>query len=316
MKIALLAFLALLATPLIVTAGELPAYYLTMNSVADVNNPTIESRIPALDDNREVLVSAAAAVNTCNFATQFTFEDAAGHPVSVDSAKITTIDFGLISVIGGVTTHHLNHINMAASRFNPEGDGARPNIYMTDADGVTVSPAGQPCTTKVTASIRHINFTDHVVQLGVPTPFPKLANVGDQYNLYRTIQVEFSIGGHTYMTSLLDTASSVQVVGLIPAFPQSSTPTAGSIPVIETVETINQGEGGTSTKLTVSGLNETWPYNVTLEWSTDLVNWSEVTNGGGGKNLDGTWYLTIPVTGPRKFFRLSYPKRWNWLIGD
>lgn len=260
-----------------------------MTSFVDVNANASRDRSHLLQDTRYVVASAAPSVSSLSFGTKITL------PAEATSFQFTSGSFSITSVVNGITRNHSTNVSMSLFKWrSPEITAAsRPFLFATDVNRNTINvPTNAPFTTPV-ANPSIIWITEQaIVQIGSPTPFPKLSNVGDKYTFTITLSYSYVVDGLTTTVTAETTEAKGVVVTNLGGFLPTQVLPAEDLKQYPTVAL--RGEGG-ETLLQQKGLNESWQYNYLLEESDTLFEWDDSNVPFTFNSTTGIFTFTIPV---------------------
>jgi hypothetical protein len=262
-----------------------------MTSSADVF-PVTENRLGSLSSVRKIKDTAAASATYASFATKIVF------PHGTTSVTFSAASCAVESWCNNVyTIHNPVGVNMALSKFNPEGDVSLPSIFARTEANALILPVNSNLVGTRLLNVKTFLITEHKAS----TPqLPKLVNVGDYWKMYRSLAGTYTIGaGAPIRFSFPDQVATVIVVN------ETDAPVSGvtmdypnNDPVITSIVT----SGGTTTfaltGLTFDSYNKSWY----LETSTNQVNWSLSTNATVGPNV--TIRFPFVSGNPKCFWRI------------
>jgi hypothetical protein len=256
-------------------------------SYADVF-PAVESRLSMLNDQRRIEDTAVGSVpsGSGSFATSIDF------PSGTTQAVLSTATFTVTRRINGVTTVVASNINISASQFNPEGDVSLPSIFYRNSANGLVVPAGFTLVGTTLTNPKTLLLTEQKITL------PQLVVEGDFWEVSRSFSGNYTLGGTVFPFSTT-TMAKVIVVNQTVAPINSVTTEYPQNP--QTVFTQQGGTGTiTATGLTVDSYNKTW----WIESSTNLVDWSVVTNATVAPSVT----ITFPIIPgePKMFWRIKW----------
>lgn len=234
-----------------------------MISYADVF-PATESRLDSLSSVRKVEDTAVASPAYASFATRIVF------PEGTTSVTFTAASFAVESWINNsYTIHNPGGVNMASSKFNPEGDVSIPSIFARTSVGTLIVPVNSDLVGTTISNVKTFLITEQKANL------PQLVNVGDYWKLYRSLAGTYTIGAGTPIVfSFPDQVATVKVVN------ETNVPVSGvsvDYPNNPQITSTTVSEGNITllaTGLTTASYNQTW----WVETSTNLVNWTVATN--------------------------------------
>jgi hypothetical protein len=256
---------------------------------ADVFTAT-ENRLDSLSALRKVEDTAKASATYASFAAKIVF------PENTTSVTFTAASFAVESWINNVyTIHNPVGVNMAQSKFNPEGDVSTPSIFARGPTNNLIVPINSNLVGTPIPNTKVFLITEQKAVL------PQLVLVGDYWVLYRSLSGTYTIDGATmsFPFSANDKPAMVKLVN------ETSAPINGvtmDYPNNPATSQITRSGGTPSilaTGLTAASYNKSW----WVETSVNLMNWS-VDNTAA---VSGNVIITIPATtsDPKRFWRIS-----------
>lgn len=166
---------------------------------------------------RPISENGADTVTTLNFAGKGWFElpSQPGVPVNVTGFRVPTAEYEVYFNDASIDMDQVTPGHQPVVRhgkYNPVGDGARPDLLVRNASGTQTSVDDTPVRTTTVSEGSAFLILDQVLTIGTGNR-PKLQNVGDKYGFVRRLTVIFFYDGveHTYEVPPGQTYTEVKV---------------------------------------------------------------------------------------------------------
>ncbi len=250
--------------------------------------PATENRLDSLSSLRKVEDTAKGTATYASFAAKIVF------PEDTTSVTFTAASFAVESWIDNdYTIHNPVGVNMAQSKFNPEGDVSLPSIFARDFAGNLIVPINSNLVGTSIPNIKEFLITEQKAVL------PQLVLVGDYWVLYRSLSGTYTIDGATmsFSFSANDQSAMVKLVNET-AYPVIGVTT--EYPNNPKTSFIRAGGTGTitTTGLTADSYRKSW----WVETSVNLADWDNATDVTVAP--DAT--VTFPITSDlKRFWRIK-----------
>lgn len=240
--------------------------------------PATESRLASISSIRKVEDTAVASApsGSGSFATTVVFPD------GTTSAIFTVAQHVRSSKINGiVTTASPGVVDIAQSKFNPEGDTALPSLFYRDSSGTLVVPVNSNFVGTTLINPKTVFITENRATL------PQLVAVGDYWQTTRDLTGTYVLNGNVIPFSVTGQVAQVIVVNETTAPVAVVTTEYPNDPKITSTAKSDTNVTLTATGLTVDSYYQTW----WMESSIDLANWAIDNSAIVGPNVT----ITFPV---------------------